>query len=278
MSAADARRLFAELIEKDEATLDLATASLLIAKEEYPDLSIDAYVKRLDWMAEQVESSWTVADSPLHFIRALNRYLFDEEGFTGNTWEYYDPRNSFLNDVLDRKTGIPITLSVVYMEVGRRLGLPLVGVGLPAHFVVKYQAPDEEILIDPFHRGAILSEEHCRRLVEELRGGTIRFRRGFLEPVTKRQILTRMLNNLKNIYIKAGEYQKALSVVERILLLNPGSLQETRDRGLLYARVKRYAKALSDLQAYLNAFPKAPDAPSIRQQILSIRQAIALLN
>src|SRR5437899_3280203 len=185
---------------RPEHDVDLAEASLLIAGEEYPDLDPVRYLARLDELGSALRHEAGGARGE-DAVAALNRLLFQVEGFRGNTEDYYDPRNSFLNDVLDRRTGIPITLSLIYMEVGKRLGLSLEGVGMPGHFLVKCLPEGLEIFIDPFHQGEILLEEGCKKRLMEIYGNDFQFKRSFLDSVGKRQILSRMLTNLKGIYL-----------------------------------------------------------------------------
>jgi len=213
--------------------LDLGRASLLIAGEEYPGLDILRYVAKLEAMAAAVRPGVLTTDDPIAKIEHLNRYLFEERGFRGNTQEYYDPRNSFLNEVLDRRLGIPITLSVVYMEVGRRVGMPLQGVGMPGHFIMTYADAEEELYIDPFNAGRILSRAACEALLEDVYAEAVPFQETFLTPVSKKQILSRMLMNLKAIYLHTKDYLKALSVVERQLIVQPDSEQDRKDRAAL---------------------------------------------
>ena len=273
-----ARQRFATMIAKGEEAINLAEAALLIAQEEYPDMDVAVYLDRLDQMAEEVDKrAWNQKD-PYGRLEALNRYLFDKARFRGNTVEYYDPRNSFLNEVLDRRTGIPITISTVYLEVGWRLGLPLRGVGFPAHFLVKYSSPEGEIVIDPFHRGAVLNEEDCQSRLDESYGGRVRFQRSFLATSTKRQILTRILTNLKGIYLAAKDHRRALAAIERILLIDPDLGREVRDRGILLMQLKQTSQAVADLERYLTMNPKAEDAEEVRTRLRDWRQAQASLN
>jgi regulator of sirC expression with transglutaminase-like and TPR domain len=230
---AQIRQLFAAAVTGPENRLDLARAALLIASEEYPGLDILRYVAKLEVMAAAVRPGVTMADDPLVKIEHLNAYLFEERGFRGNSQEYYDPRNSFLNEVLDRKLGIPITVSVVYMEVGRRVGMALQGVAMPGHFIVKYAGPGGDIYIDPFNEGRILSREACEELIQQVYGEPVPFQETFLATVTKKQILVRLLMNLKAIYMHSKDYLKALSVVQRLLLLQPDAAQEVKDRAAL---------------------------------------------
>lgn len=266
------------MVARPEEQIDLAEAALLVAKEEYPDLDVHAYLERLDALASEARARLRGLEAPRDVIGGLNAYLFHGQGFHGNSQDYYDPRNSFLNEVLDRRTGIPITLSVLYLEVGRRAGVPVQGVGMPGHFLVKHVSRAEEILIDPFNAGAILVPEDCQRLLDRIFAGRVTFEPRFLEPVGPRQILTRMLQNLKVIYFNAREYKKAVSVVERLLVLHPGCATELRDRGLLLSQLKAYDAATRDLERYLRLAPGAEDSEAIRGHLRSLRQRVVVLN
>jgi regulator of sirC expression with transglutaminase-like and TPR domain len=272
------RLAFAQLVSRPEAAIDLAEAALLIAKEEYPDLEVAHYLSRLDIMAAEVRARTGDGEDPHRLIASLSDYLFREQGFRGNTDNYYDPRNSFLSDVLDRRTGIPITLSTVYMEVARRLGVRLHGVGLPGHFLLKYVGPDEEIVIDPFNGGASVSPADCQRILDRIYHGKLAFEPRFLSVLGTRQILARMLTNLKVIYFHSQAYAKALSVVERLLILDPQAATEIRDRGLLFCQLRRYPEAMADLERYVRLAPAAEDAGVIRDHLRSIRQRAASMN
>jgi regulator of sirC expression with transglutaminase-like and TPR domain len=272
------RPAFARLVSGPEAAIDLAEAALLIAKEEYPDLEVAPYLSRLDAMAAELRERTGGAGDVHRLIAGLSDYLFREQGFRGNTGDYFDPRNSFLNDVLDRRLGIPITLSTVYMEVGRRLGVRLHGVGMPGHFLVKYMGPDEEIVIDPFNGGRIVAPADCQRILDRISSGQLRFEPHFLSVVGTRRILARMLTNLKVIYFNGQAYAKALGVVERLLILDPHAATEIRDRGLLCCQLKRNREAMADLERYLKLAPDAEDAGVIRDHLRSIRQRAASMN
>jgi regulator of sirC expression with transglutaminase-like and TPR domain len=235
---AQIRQLFTDTVRGSENRLDLARAALLIASEAYPGLDILRYVAKLEVMAAAVRPAVTTTDDPTLKIAYLNAYLFEERGFRGNTENYYDLRNSFLNEVIDRSLGIPITLSIVYMEVGRRVGMPLQGLGMPGHFIMKYAEPEEDIYIDPFNQGRMLSREACEELVQQLYGEPVPFQETFLAPVSKKQILARMLMNLKAIYLHTKDYLKALSVVERLLIIEPGVEQELKDRAALRHQIR----------------------------------------
>jgi regulator of sirC expression with transglutaminase-like and TPR domain len=278
MTKEEVRAKFAEMVTRDENELELDLAALLIAAEEYPHLEIEKYLDQLASFADLARQRDDHPADPLTRIMRLSSFVFDELGFCGNVENYFDARNSFLNDVIDRRTGIPITLSVVFIEVARRIGLPLSGVGMPGHFVVRYSGDGQEILIDPFNGGRLLSEAGCREMIRELYGNQIQFHRSFLYAVTKQQILTRMLHNLKGIYARAGDHHKTLGAIERALLINPDAVSEIRDRGLVYFGMKRYAMALADLEEYLRRAPQSADAKEIKERIKQLHQRQAQLN
>jgi regulator of sirC expression with transglutaminase-like and TPR domain len=259
------RRRFAELAARGEAGLDLAEGALLIAEEEYPLLDPKPSLARLDALAARVKAAGADLQDPSAAVAALNRVLFEEEGFSGNQSEYYDPRNSFLNEVLERKTGLPITLSLVYMETARRSGVPVVGVGLPGHFIVRLLSEKEAAprFIDPFHKGALLTEADCEGRVRRIYGGKMAFRKDYLKPVTGFAVLSRLLYNLKNLYVESKSYAKAFAVIDRLTLLNPAAWDEVRDRGLILYRLKQYKPALRDLGMYLSKVPEAADRVDI---------------
>jgi regulator of sirC expression with transglutaminase-like and TPR domain len=278
VNQSEARKLFAEMVSRKEGEIELAKAALLFAKEEYPDIDIDKYLRKIDLMAVEIKRRVGHNTDPYFLMSEINKYLFNEEGFRGNEEDYYDHRNSFLNDVLDRKTGIPVTLSVLYMEISRKVGLPISGVGFPAHFIVKYHDADEEILIDPFNKGRILSENDCQEMLNRIYGGGLKLKRDLLQPATKKQILTRMLHNLKSIYINSKNYLRALSVVDMILLIDPWALNELKDRGLIYYTLECFAQALSDIETYLKYSPKARDSEVIKDCITVLRGLVGKIN
>jgi regulator of sirC expression with transglutaminase-like and TPR domain len=274
MDLSEVRRCFAALIARDQGAFRLAEGALLIAQEEYPGLDVEAYLRRLDAMAEVVSRRLGLEIDPHRIVAQINMYLFEEQGFRGNLDDYYDVRNSFLNDVLERKTGIPITLSVVYIELARQVGLPIVGVGMPGHFLVRYSAHPTVFWIDPFRRGQILSQEDCQHRLAEMYGQALAWSESYVQPVSDHAILQRMLYNLKAIYVHQGDHRRALGVVERLLLLRPDGLTEVRDRGLLQAQLGALEAALDDLQHYLQLSPEAPDAALITQHITALRRSL----
>jgi regulator of sirC expression with transglutaminase-like and TPR domain len=229
-------------------------------------------------MADSIRGEVALETEPRRRIGVLSRFLFFTEGFRGNAEQYYDPCNSFLNAVLDRKLGIPITLSMVYIEVARRLSLPITGVGFPGHFLVKYVLSDGEIIIDPFYRGAILTQADCRRRLKEMTDGSLTLQPEHLRSVTKRQILARILTNLKQIYLRARNFPKALRIIDLLILVNPNEAAEVRDRGLLLSQAGRLGAAQRDMERYLAMAPNAEDGDTIREHLAGIRRRMAAMN
>jgi regulator of sirC expression with transglutaminase-like and TPR domain len=272
------RRQFAEMLARPDEGVDLAQAALLIACEEYPALDLRLYLARLDEMAGAVRRRLPDAAAAADAVAVLNAYLFEEEGFHGNEQDYYDPRNSFLNEVLDRKTGIPITLSTVYIEVAQRAGVSAAGVGLPGHFIVKISAGGAQVLVDPYHGGLRLSEDDCQERLDRIYAGRVKMDSTMLAPCGPKSILARMLRNLKAIYLKTGEQERALRILDLLLQVNPRSGEDVRDRGLLYAALDCYTLAAKDLQAYVDLFPGAPEAPELRAKVAEYRGKAALVN
>jgi regulator of sirC expression with transglutaminase-like and TPR domain len=253
-------------MQRREVDLDLAEAALTIAKLEYPRLQIPAYLAQLDELAAAVERRLLPGATPRERLDKLIEVLFRVEGFRGNEEAYYDPRNSYLNQVLDRRLGIPITLSLICMEVGRRLGLRLDGIGFPGRFLVRYQDETESLLFDVYQGGVILTPAQCAALLRELYGGQIRFHQSQLAALTKRQILTRMLNNLKAIYLRHDDFARAWHIADLLVIVNPSSLDEIRDRGLIALRAGEMIRGLADLETYLRFSPDARDAATVREQ------------
>ncbi len=280
MTKDEARQQFIELIARGEASLALDRVVLLLAAEEYPAMQVEEYLAQLDALAEEARQQMTLGEmvDPLECATALAAYLFYEGRFTGNSKDYFNARNSFLNDVMERGSGLPITLSVIFIEVARRLGVKLFGVGMPGHFLVKYSDGEQEVFFDPFNGGRVLTESHCREMIESLYDGRIGFERAFLNAVTKKQILTRMLQNLKNVYANASDLHKLLSVIERLLILRPDDSLEIRDRGLTSYGLKKYSQARVDLEAYLRRLPQAEDKDKIQDVLNDVRQRQAQLN
>jgi regulator of sirC expression with transglutaminase-like and TPR domain len=267
---------FRDLVGLREDALDLGLGALLIARVQHPALSLTHSLLRLDQLA--TASGVARIPDPLKALHRLREFLFEEEGFRGNAAEYYDPRNSCLNDVLDRRLGIPITLSLVVMEVGRRVGLDIVGVGLPGHFVVRAQVGAEPVLLDPFEGGAVLTHERAAALVARAVGRQVPLTDAHFAPCGKRQILTRMLMNLRGIYCRCAEWDKALAVFDRLLVLDEQCLAHLRDRGSVLVKLGQLHRAATDWERFLKMRPEADDAESVRQQLRKVRQRLASLN
>jgi regulator of sirC expression with transglutaminase-like and TPR domain len=265
MTPAEARDAFTRLLQTPEPELDLAEAALLIAAEEYPDLRPAVYLNQLARMSMELKQRIRTEVVPQRVVERANTYFFDELHFKGNREEYYDPRNSFLNEVMDRRVGIPITLAVLYVSVGERAGLPVRGVGMPGHFLVKYApASTGEVFIDAFN-GRSLTREECAKMLEEMYGGTVKMRPALLEPSTKRQILARILNNLKSLYLSRGDLARALAASDRIMLTDPHLTSEWRDRGMIHFQMHHDTEALKDFTRYLAVRPEPEDAARVKQ-------------
>ena len=273
-----ARESFRDIAALDEEAFPLDRAALILALEEYPDLNIQEYLRRLDTLAARAEVLIGEDSDPINTIEGINQVLFVQEGLRGNDEDYYDPRNSFLNEVLDRRLGIPISLSVIFMEVAKRIGFPIEGLGFPGHFLVKHVTNDRDIIIDPFNLGRILTPNDCQELLDKVYDGTVSMNASLLQPMNKRAILTRMLYNLKGVYVQKEQHYKALSVIDRILMLNPWTPSEIRDRGLLYMETSLFAKALADLEAYLERAAAPEDSTYIKNHIKMLRNIVCESN
>lgn len=273
-----ARKAFAELVSLDEGIFPLDRAALALGLEDYPGLDIGGYLRRLDTFAARAEVLLGRDRTPTNVIESINEVLFIQGGLHGNKEDYYNPQNSYLNEVLDKKTGIPITLSIIYIEVARRIGFPVEGVGLPGHFIVKHVLEDREILIDAFNQGKILTLRDCQELLDPMYGGSVPVSPSLLQAMGKKAIITRMLYNLKGIYYQKEAYDKALSIVERILMINPQVPSEIRDRGLLYMQTSFFAKALADLKYYLTHTSASEDKTYIEGHIKTLEGIVCAGN
>jgi regulator of sirC expression with transglutaminase-like and TPR domain len=266
---------FARLVAVGDGDINLAAAALAIARLDYPALDVPAYLRRLDEMAETVRSRLGPGpDAPVDVVRALNRYLFLEQGFAGNAREYYDPRNSFLNEVMDRRLGIPVTLSLVYMEVGWRLGLPLEGVSFPGHFLVKFPLDQGEVVLDPFHQGISLGLEDLAERAQAAVGDRTTF--DLLAPqilagADRRDVLARMLGNLKAIYAAQEDPARLLHVTSLMVVLQPDRPDAVLARARAYQAVGNEARAAADYLRYLELAPEEDDAEEIRGVVVELQ-------
>jgi regulator of sirC expression with transglutaminase-like and TPR domain len=277
---------FGELVARDDVRIDLAQACLMIAQDAYPGLDVERYLGDIERMAMRLRARVAQDLGAEERVVALNQYLFEDLGFQGNTEEYYDPRNSYLNDVIDRRTGIPLTLGVLYMALGRRLGLPLEGVSFPGHFLVRLRLRAGTLVLDPFAGGVPLSEAELRaRLARVIPPGATENvpvsqlpLDQFLEAATNRQILARLLRNLKGIYRDADKPERVLEVLNRMVLVAPEAAAELRDRGLVYQRLECYRAAFKDLSDYAERMPDAPDYDEVRVKLMELSALCARLN
>ena len=275
--AHDPYREFRQAVDRGEDKIDLGRAALTIALTDYPDLDIPAYLSRIDELAVEVTGRCQAAEI-YQALAALNFVLFEQHHFRGNRGDYYDPKNSFLNQVLDRKIGIPISLSILYMEVAQRIGIALDGVGFPGHFLVKYSQNGTEIVIDPFSHGEIKSRTELARVLSGLFGGAVEFRDEYLKPASKKDILKRMLGNLKGIYAKTNDLVKLLSVLDQGIILDPAAVDEIRDRASVYLGLECFAQARADFETYLRLAPEAKDAAAVREQLIDLAKQVTLIH
>jgi regulator of sirC expression with transglutaminase-like and TPR domain len=262
------------MVQLEDSDIDLLAAALLIAKEEYPHLQVAAAVKEVDALAGRLRPHVDGMTSFHNAVYAINRVLFDELGFRGNSRSYYDPDNCMMNRVLERRLGIPLTLSILYLEIGRRLGLAVQGVAFPGHFLVRL---DDEVwgtnVLDPFHQGRLLIRSDLETMLRRVHGAQVQWHDRYLRPANNRAILTRLLYNLKNMYSRRGDLERTLMAVERVVILNPGVASELRDRGLLYGMTGHPEAAIADLEDYLELEPRARDAAQIRARLKELHRA-----
>lgn len=272
---AAARERFRGLVSRG-AGAQLSETALVIALEQYPALDVTSYLARLDeWsraIRERVEGSTDVE----RLVGAINDFLFEQEGFHGEADDYYDPRYTFLNEVIDGHAGLPITMSIVYLEVSRRVGLHTVGIAIPGHFLVQLSGPWGEILVDPFDDGRVLTREECQEFMDRLYGGAVRLREHHLRSFSDEQILARLLAHLKTMYMAKGDLPGALSAFDRLMILGEAEPWDLRDRGLLAMKLHRYEEAIENLERYLQVAPSAEDAPRIRDEIRYLRDWLTL--
>ncbi|MGB3401896.1 MAG: transglutaminase-like domain-containing protein [Microcoleaceae cyanobacterium] len=264
------RQQFYQEINQPDAQINLDIAALCIAQGEFPQLDPQEYLNALDTMAMEVQERLQGSRYPLKVIQTINQYLFEELGFIGNQDNYYDPWNSYLNQVIERRTGIPITLSIVYLEIAKRIDFPMVGIGMPGHFLIRPDFEESGIYVDAFNQGEVLFSEDCEARLSQVYNQPVQLKPEFLKSVSSRQILARMLTNLKIIYMNLEKFEIAVSIIELILLLFPHTITEKRDRGILYYQLNRWTEARQDLEDYLQQFPNAQDASVIRQLLARI--------
>jgi regulator of sirC expression with transglutaminase-like and TPR domain len=263
---------------RQEPGPDLSRIALEIARDAYPDLDVGHYLARIDALAARVRDRCVSLARPRQVLGQINWVLYVEEGFQGNADHYYDPKNSYLNEVIDRKLGIPISLSVLYRALAERLGLEMAGVNLPAHFLLRVGQGESTIFVDPFHAGALLDRQGCARRVAEVVGQPVALTDLQLAPCRLDLVVSRMLRNLKVIYAQERDFPSAVPVQRRLAALNPADPHEQRDLGMLLLHVDRPAEAIDPLQIYLDARPQADDAEPIRSLLRAARREVAQRN
>ena len=264
------------LADDPSAPLDAAEVAMLLAADEYADLSIETHVHLIDLLA--AELSPQLHGTLETRVATLAEFLFEEKGFQGNGTDYYDPCNSYLNQVLERRLGIPITLSVLAMAVGNRAGLNVYGVGLPGHFIAKAAEGDEEVLFDPFNGGQLLTPAACSELIEAVTGRALELAPGIFDATPLGLIIMRMLNNLKTIYLRNEDFPRAVRTMERLLILAPDDVFQRRDLGVSLIRVDRPGAAVEHLTAYLNSHPSGDEAELVKQVLQQARNEVARWN
>jgi regulator of sirC expression with transglutaminase-like and TPR domain len=272
----DARREFTAIASREP--VPLARGALLIAKEEYPDLVVEDYIDKLAALTREAEPIVRAGADTVEKVHLLSHFLFELKAFEGNRENYSDPKNSFLNDVLTRRLGIPLTLSILYIEVGRRLGINLFGVSFPTHFLVKAVDEHGELIIDPFSEGKILTFDEIRARLTQIYGQPVEFNPAILRPVGARHILVRMLSNLKQVYAGASDWPRALGALDRILILDPRALDELIERAGVYERLECFKPALDDYQSFLSQAPEHPAADTARECVLRLVRQVSLIN
>jgi regulator of sirC expression with transglutaminase-like and TPR domain len=262
---------FYQEVSKPEQNINLAKACLYFSQIKYPEIRVREYLSKLDKMAWEAKKYLPKNNYPLKIIQGINTYLFQELGLQGNQDNYYDPRNSFLNEVINRKRGIPITLSVVYLEIAKRLKFPMVGIGMPGHFIIRPEFQDAGIFVDVYNRGDILFEQDCYDKIRQLYPEENEIDPNVLAPVNNKQILARILTNLKYIYLNNDQLSQALMIIEGLIILYPNNISERRDRGLLCYSLQQWEQAIADLELYLKMSPNAEDRLAIQQLLDKIK-------
>jgi regulator of sirC expression with transglutaminase-like and TPR domain len=253
--------------------IDLGRVALLIAALEYPDLDLEHQTGILDALAAAASLRLGQDREPLSCVNTLSDYLFDEVGFRGNREDYYDPRNSYLNQVLERRLGIPITLSLLCIEVGKRLEIPLIAIGMPGHLLVRHR-DEPDLFIDPFYSGILLSEEECVQRLREIAGANLPWDSRYLTPISRREFIARMLRNLKGIYLQWEDYQRALPIMDRLVAIQPEAMHERRDRGMVQYQLGQYREALEDLQWYLASGATDQDSRQVEHLVAQIQRLL----
>jgi regulator of sirC expression with transglutaminase-like and TPR domain len=269
---------FVAQVGRPESAFDLARTALLVAAESDPNVDVDGTLHTIDRWAQDLQSRLSPDMNNLQKLARLRSFLFDDLGFRGDRKDYYNPSNSLLHQVMVRRRGIPLTLSILFMELGWRVGMPFEGVGFPGRFLVRLTGEPDDLILDPFQRGMSVHEEDCRRILLEVSGGKLSFHGDLLVSVTKRDMIARLLLNLKGAYLRKNEDEHALAAVDRLLVIHPEDADEIRDRGLLLFRLQRFGLAIDALTSYLEARPDASDKETIEEHIETLKGLLAKMN
>lgn len=268
---AAARQRFRDLVGRADDEIGLTEASLVIALEQYPGINVGEYLGRIESWAGAVRQR-ARSDAAENILEQLNRLLFEEEGFHGEADDYYDPRFAFLNEVLDRHAGLPLAMSIVYIELSRRAGLPASGIAIAGRVLVRISGPLGDLLLDPWDDGRILTPAEVQGLLDEVYGGGVRLREQHLRDLENRAILGRVLAHLKAVYLSQNDLDGAIGAIDRLLILDEGDAYELRDRGTLAMQIHRYDEALQFLEKYLQRAPYADDTQQIQESIDYLRR------
>lgn len=266
-----ARQRFREIAARPDERLDLVEASLVIALEDHPSLDIDRYLGEVDEWSDAVRERLEGSRDVDRIVESINRILFQEEGFHGQDEDYYDPRSALLSETLDRHAGLPITLSILYIEISRRIGIHAAGVSLPGRFLVKFSGDFGQIVVDPFDGGRVLSTVELQQILDGLFGGGVRLHERHLRSFTRREVLARELAQLKSAYLARHDLAHAASSIDRLLILDDSDAYEVRDRAAVAAQLHDYAVAIDCFERYLALMPHAGDLARIREQIAYLR-------
>jgi regulator of sirC expression with transglutaminase-like and TPR domain len=266
-----ARRRFVELAALPDPKVDLVEASLVIALEDQPGLAIDDYLARVNEWSSAVQQRLEGSRDVERIVESINRLLFEEEGFHGEDEDYYDPRSALVNEMLDRHAGLPITLSILYIEMSRRIGMDVTGVSLPGRFLVKFSGAFGQIVVDPFDGGRVLSNVEIQKLLDSVYGGGVKLREHHLRSFTAKEILARELAHLKAAYLARHDLPHAAASSDRLLILDDNDPYEIRDRAAIAAQMHAYEVAIDCFERYLALMPHAEDQARIREQIAYLR-------
>lgn len=270
------RTAFEALFSLPDQDINLAEAALMIARLEYEDLDIENYLSKIQSIASEINNRLPETANAAEILKQLNHVLFIEKGYEGNSQSYYDPKNSFLNDVIERKLGIPISLSILYIELGHALGLPLAGVSFPGHFLVKLEISDGAIVLDPYFGGISLNEEDIEERLQEYYGSRLDKSRlhGVLASCSNKEIILRVMRNLRNLYMQEENWQKALPIADIMVNLETDQADALKARAAIYDQLECHTPALADYSAYLRLSPDSMGNNFIRARVMDLANSV----